>query len=204
MTVYFHGSFGLNRQYMSGLLKSALQHPKLKDKELAKPFGYGGPFSSRYRSWLHKTGVTHMGLPVNLTAMGEVVVDKDPEFKSITTQWFLHHELTGNADRAEPWHYFANQFLPYNKEFTREQLLSGLTDVLRYHSEQHFGPGSQLNKVILRKIIECYTEDYALGGLGLLHIDGRKLVGGEGVAKKGPWRSPRDLAKAYDNEPRQN
>ena len=42
----------------------------------------------------------------------------------------------------------------------RQDLLDGLTDVLRYHSEMHFGPGSKLNKTISRKIIECYTEDH--------------------------------------------
>jgi hypothetical protein len=197
MTVYFHGSFGLNRPYMSGLLKNSLKNPKLKDKDLAKPFGYGGPFGSRYRSWLHKTGVAHMGLPMKLTEMGEVIVNKDPEFQSLTTQWFLHHELTGNAERAEPWHYFANVFLPKNKEFTKDQLLDGLTDLLRYHSEQHFGPGSKLNKVILRKIIECYTEDYALGGLGIVSKDGENLVRGKAVKQQGPWKSPAALAKAY-------
>lgn len=197
MTVYFHGSFGLNREYMSALLRGSLANPKLKDKDLAKPFGYGGPFGSRYRSWLHKTGVAHMGLPIKLTSMGEVIVENDPEFKSLTTQWFLHHELTGNAERAEPWHYFANVFLPENTKFAKEELLDGLTELLRYHSEQHFGPGSQLNKVILRKIIECYTKDFALGGLGLIHEDGKYLVRKKGVKQLGPWKTPQALAKAY-------
>jgi hypothetical protein len=182
---------------MSGLIKSSLKNPKFKDKDLAKPFGYGAPFSSRYRSWLHKTGVAHMGLPLELTDMGEVVVDKDPTFKSLTTQWFLHHELTGDAERAEPWHYFANEFLPKNKEFTRDQLLDGLTNLLKYHSEQHFGPGSQLNKVILRKIVECYTEDHALGGLGLLRVEGDKLIRGTASKKQGPWKTAQALSKAY-------
>ena len=65
MTVYFHGSFGLNREYMAGVLQGALAKPKISDKELAKPFGYGAPFSQRYRSWLHKTGITELGLPLD-------------------------------------------------------------------------------------------------------------------------------------------
>ncbi len=43
MSVLFHGSFGLNREYMSGLLAHALSDATAKDKELAKPFGYGAP-----------------------------------------------------------------------------------------------------------------------------------------------------------------
>ena len=116
----------------------------------------------------------------------------------MVTQWFLHHELTGNKERAEPWYYFANEFLTQHNEFTKEHLLDGLTDVLRYHSEQHFGLGSKLNKVILRKIIECYTEDYALGELGLLRLDGKMLVRGTDVKQQGPWKTPSMLAEAYD------
>ncbi len=197
MTVYFHGSFGLNRQYMSGLLLNALKNPHLKDIALAKPFGYAAPFGARYRSWLHKTGVAEMGLPMKLTELGKVLVDKDPSFETLTTQWFLHHELSRDAGRAEPWYFFANEFLPKHKHFTRAELLDGLTGVLRYHSEQHFGPDSKLNKVILRKIIECYTKKQALGGLNLLAIDGGKLVRNDNVSPLGPWKTVEALSKAY-------
>ncbi len=197
MTVYFHGSFGLNRNFMSGLLNQALDTPKLKDNELAKTFGYHAPFAARYRSWLHKTGITELGLPIKLTPLGKVVYDKDPEFKTLTTQWFIHHELTSYPDRAEPWHFFANEFLPKHKSFTKEELLDGLTEKLRYHSEQHFGPGSKLNQVICRKIIECYTEDYALGNLGLIKKEGEKFVRGKPINKKGPWKTPIKLGEDY-------
>ena len=154
MTVLFHGNFGLNRAYMSGILAAGLKNPKLKDKDLAKPFRYGAPFAARYRSWLHKCGVTEMGLPFRLTPMGEVVFSKDPGFEALTTQWFLHHELVTDPDRSEAWHFFALEFLPKNERFTKEKLLMGLMNKLRSHSEQHFGPGSKLNQTILKKIIE--------------------------------------------------
>ena len=112
MSVLFHGNFGLNREYMSGLLDIALKKPGVKDKDLAKPFGYGAPFGQRYRSWLHKTGVTKMELPMELTPMGEVVYKKDPKFKTLTTQWFFHHELVTDPERSEAWHFFALEFLP--------------------------------------------------------------------------------------------
>ncbi len=121
MSVLFHGNFGLNRAYMSGIFTNALKNPKLKDKDLAKPFGYGAPFAARYRSWLHKCGVTEMGLPMKLTPMGEVVVKKDPGFKKLTTQWFLHHELVTDPERSEAWHFFALEFLPKNATFTKDK-----------------------------------------------------------------------------------
>ena len=57
MTVYFHGSFGLNRNRMSGILQIALGDSDLRDQEIAERFGFNAPFTARYRSWLHKTGM---------------------------------------------------------------------------------------------------------------------------------------------------
>ena len=61
MTVYFHGNFGLNRERMAKILYKALRNPEARDKNLAKPFGYNAPFTARYRSWLHKTGMVKLG-----------------------------------------------------------------------------------------------------------------------------------------------
>ena len=196
MAVLFHGNFALNRARMAGILKSALSDPKLRDKELAQPFGYGAPFGALYRSWLHKTGVTELGLPIALTQLGKVVVDHDPTMESFVTQWFLHHELVTDPERAEAWHFFAKEFLPKHPEFTKEQLIEGLTGKLRRHSEMHFGPGSKLNQQIGRKIIQVYTEDSALGQLGLIRQDGERFVR-LSPKRLGPWTSERSLQKSY-------
>ena len=115
---------------------------------------------------------------------------------SPVTMAFMHHELTDDPERSEAWHYFANEFLPKHETFTRENLIQGLVGKLRYHHETHFGPGSKLNPVIARKQIECYTEDYALGNLGLLKKDGNQLIR---LKKKvpGPWKSPSALEKRF-------
>ena len=197
MAVYFHGSFGLNREVLSRLVALGLQNPGWRDGELADSFGYGKPFGAKHRSWLHKTGLTEMGLPLRLTPMGAVVFERDPNLESLTTLWFLHHELTEDPERAEAWHFFAKIFLPQHAGFTREDLLEGLTSQLRSHSEKHFGPGSKLNKVIAAKLLECYTKDVALGPLGILKADGKRYVRTVTAAPKGPWRSPPELRRAY-------
>ena len=196
MSVLFHGNFGLNRSYMSGLLTSSLTKPSFKDKELAKPFNYGAPFAARYRSWLHKCGIAEMRLPMKLTAMGEIVLKKDPEFKTLTTQWFFHHELVTDPERSEAWHYFALEFLPKHPTFTKDELLMGLMNKLRSHSEQHFGPGSKLNKTIGNKIIEVYTRDNGLGHLGLIRADGDNFLRLKPNVL-GPWKTIEALEKAY-------
>lgn len=181
---------------MSGLLSNSLKHPSLSDKDLAKPFGYGAPFGQRYRSWLHKCGISELRLPMKLTPMGEIVFSRDPEFKSIVTQWFLHHELVTDPDRSEAWHYFAMEFLPNHERFSKTELLDGLTSKLRYHSEQHFGPGSKLNQQIMRKIIQVYTGPEGLGDLGIVKKDGNDFVRSS-PQTMGPWRTPQALENAY-------
>ena len=196
MSVLFHGSFGLNREYMSGLLDQAIKLPSSTDKQLAKPFGYGAPFAARYRSWLHKCGIAEMGLPIKLTPMGQIIVDNDPEFKFLTTQWFLQHELVTDPERSEAWHYFALEFLPEHSSFSKDDLLEGLAQKLGPHSMKHFGPGSKLNQQIARKIIQVYTEPSGLGDLGLIAPEG-KIFRRLNPKLLGPWKTPTALENEY-------
>jgi hypothetical protein len=196
MAVYFHGNFGLNRVRMAGILKNGLEQPTITDDELAKPFGYKAEFTKRYRSWLHKTGLTQQGLPLRLTPMGEVVWQKDPALETLTTQWFMHWELSQDPTRTETWHFFANEFLPERETFTKDDLLNALTIRLKPHSEKHFGPGSKLTPVIVRKLIECYLEPTALGALGLLRRDEKGVFHSLSPQIKGPWSTAGDLARA--------
>lgn len=196
MAVLFHGNFALDRPRLAGILDLALKNPTLKDKGLAHPFKYGAPFAARYRSWLHKTGLTEVGLPLELTAMGTVVMEHDPSLKSLVTQWFLHHELVTDPHRSEAWHYFALEFLPKHETFSKEQLLGGLTEKLSPHSMQHFGPGSSLNQLILRKILQVYTAKEGLGDLGLIEPQGDSFRRRE-LKALGPWVTPNAMSKAY-------
>ena len=196
MAVLFHGNFALNRLHLAGILDLACKNPQFKDKNLAAPFKYGAPFAARQRSWLHKTGMSELRLPLQLTAFGRVVMANDPSLESALTQWFLHHELVTDPTRAEAWHYFAVEFLPLHATFSKEELLAGLTRKLSPHSMQHFGPGSKLNQQILRKILQVYTEGSGLGALGLIEKDGesfRRLS----PRQMGPWKTPEALAKSY-------
>ena len=197
MTVYFHGNFGLNRPYMAGVLKRALQNPMMKDGELAKPFGYGAPFAAKYRTWLHKTGLVELGLPLRLAPMGEVVWQHDPNLENLITQWFMHYELTTDPTRAETWHFFIHEFLPAHQSFTRDDLLKALMERLRSHSEKHFGPGSKMTPVIARKLIECYTEPDALAASGFLARDVNDSFRSLSPEALGPWSTPDELSRAY-------
>lgn len=197
MTVYFHGSFGLNREYMAGVLASCLKNPKASGDEIAKPFGYKAPFTGRYKSWLHKTGIVASTRSMSLTPMGEVVWKNDRNLESPVTQWFLHHELCTDPERAEAWHYFAHEFLPNRKSFSLQELEMGLAMKLMAHHPSHFGANAPMIKVIARKIVQCYTLAEGLGHLGLVTALGPRNFDVNHVKAKGPWGSIEELQKAY-------
>lgn len=196
MAVFFHGSFGLNRLFMSGIARSALEGPTLSDADLADGFRYGAPFAAKQRNWLHRTGIGDLRRPFTLTELGRVVWRYDPKFKSNITKWFMHHELTSDPDRAEAWRFFIHEFKPTKNSFTRADLQKSLMMKLRYHHGTHFGPNSKMNPIIVLKLIECYTEPEALGDLGILKTnDGLNFHFGSG--NQGPWKTPQQLTKAY-------
>jgi hypothetical protein len=197
MTVYFHGNFGLNRPYMAGILKRALKNPVMKDGDLAEPFGYKAPFAAKYRTWLHKTGIARLGLPLKLTPMGEVVWRHDPDLESLTTQWFMHHELTTDPIRAETWYFFIHEFLPEHETFTRDDLEKALVMKLSSHSEKHFGVGSKMTPIIARKLIECYLEPTALAATGLLIREASDSFRSLSAEATGPWHTTDELTKTY-------
>jgi len=199
MTVYFHGSFGLNREYMAGVLASSLANPGATADEIAAPYGYKAPFTGRYRSWLHKTGLTTKNRKTTLTPFGEVVWRNDPRLQSIITQWLMHHELCTDKERAEAWHFFANEFLPNNKEFSIGGLEEGLSMKLMPHHPTHFGRGSSMIKVICRKIIQCYTDANALGALEIISLGNKGSFKPGRADARGPWTSTKSLAKAFDS-----
>jgi len=197
MTVFFHGNFGLNRHYMAKLVMLASKDQSLSDEELAKEFGYGAPFAATYRSWLHKVGIAQLGRPLKLTELGQIVLANDPNFNSLVTAWFLHHELTADPQRAEAWHFFIHEFRPKNPAFTRSDLMQGLMMKLRSHSERHFGPESKMNPIITRKLLECYTNPDALGDLGLVVSKAKDEFEFADVQPLGLWSDTKALADAY-------
>lgn len=198
MALFFHANYGLSRPRMAGVLRAAVKEPLLKDTALSKPFGYKGSFSAKYRSWLHVSGISELGLPLELTDMGKVVYDNDAPLKTDITKWFMHHELGRLEKRAQAWHYFIKKFLPGRRKFTRSDLLKGIMGRLRRHSEEHFGPGSTMNPVIVRKILQCYTLPDALGGLGIIKEAAKGQFEVGNPDQLGPWLDASKLEKAYD------
>ncbi len=200
MTIFFHGNFGLNRRRMAEIMRLGISIPDLSDAKLAKPFDYGAPFATKYRYWLHKTGIIQLRRPFQLTEMGRIVWDHDPLLEHHVTQWFMHQELTFDPVRAEAWHFFMHEFRPAHATFSKNTLQEALMMKLRRHDETHFGPNSKMNPVIVRKLIECYTEREALGNLGIVCRKDDATYRFVQHKVRGPWKTPDKLVAAFANE----
>jgi hypothetical protein len=134
---------------------------------------------------------------LRLTPKGEVVFSKDPELGTLTTQWFLHHELCTDPERAEAWHHFAYEFLPNRKSFSIEELERSLAMKLMSHHPKHFGMGSNMIKVIARKQIQCYTQAEGLGEIGLVTKEAVDCYRIHKPRVGGPWDTKEQLVQAY-------
>lgn len=198
MSVYFHGTFGLHRSHMARILRMSLEHPNLSDTQLAEPFGYMAPFAAKMRTWLHKTGIANLRLPLALTDFGDIVYRNDKSLDKLPTLWYMHQTLTGNPHGAENWHFFFQEFLPTHSTFSKETLLDALATNLKPHSEVHFGRDKPMTKTIARKLIECYTSTEALAALQLVEVmpNGNYRYHAENNPSSS-WSSPEQLGEAY-------
>ncbi len=195
MSVFFHGSFGLNRKYMSSVLNSIITNPRISTEKLAEPFGYKAPFGIRYKAWLNKVGILN---GAQVTEFGQIINERDPELDSLVTQWYMHHELTKSPLNAETWHFFIKEYLPKTDVFARHELEVALSRKLMGHSTEHFAQGRPMNKKITKKLLDCYLKPEALGSLGFLEEMGRnKFTVKVPSVVLGPWESSVEFSRAF-------
>lgn len=198
MSVFFHSSFGLNRKFMAGVLNASINYPTKSPKEVAIPFGYDAPFTSRYKSWLQKCGIAKLQSgSISLTPHGEIIWLKDPNLNNIVTQWYIHWELSKSADNAESWYFFYNEFLPKHKKFSKNDLMQALAMRLMPHSAKHFGPESSMTKIITRKLLDCYIKPEALGAINIIKMESNKSFLRANMEKQGPWPDIHTFKKQY-------
>ena len=176
MSVYFHSSFNLDRERMSGVLNFRITRPELDDEQIASKFGFKAPFTKRYRAWLKKCGIIKNSIKFELTDFGKVIYKKDPKLQKKPTIWYIHNYLVSSEDNAESWHYFYNVFLPKNKSFSKLELSNALSMKLMAHNPNHFSKNAPMIKVITKVLIDSYLSERALGPLNFIEMSEGILV----------------------------
>lgn len=113
MTVGFSQTFTLKRHTLGKALRGFLIDPKMTKREQISALGRGSNEVEGYLRWL-----SIMGLRDNtnheLTPIGKLLTENDPDAENIGTQWILHYLLCSDPtpQGAEAWYHFTNHFLP--------------------------------------------------------------------------------------------
>lgn len=106
-----------------------------------------------------------------LTALGELILENDPYLKDIGTLSVFHYLLCSN-ENAEVWYFAGNEFIPQNKQFTREEFEQAL-------DRAGIGRGNTRLKADRSLLLNAYTsvEYHALQGLGYMkRVEGNSEI----------------------------
>jgi len=194
MSVYFHSSFTLNRERISGILNYLIKQPELSDEQIAKTFGYKAPFVKRYKSWLKKCGVIKNSNKIELTEYGKIIWKKDSKLKKEPTLWYMYDCLISSEENAESWNFFHHTFLPKNKSFSKAELSNALSMKLMAHNPSHFAKEAPMIKVITKVLIDSYISDKAFGPLNILESKDGIFVRKE-IKNPKKWTNKEDFAE---------
>jgi hypothetical protein len=104
-----------------------------------------------------------------LTRLGELVLENDRYLRDLGTLCVFHYLLSANKD-AEVWYFASNQFIPRNREFSRDGLNRAIDEAgIGKNSTKQLGHDKSL-------LLNAYTsEEYqALQSVGyLIRVEGR-------------------------------
>lgn len=118
-----HESFILREGWLSKGLWAVKNNPKVFYQNFgADELGVGPNMAKSIRYWLRCGGLTDESLrsEVQLTDMGQLLLEKDPYFEDVCSLWVLHCNIARNREQATAWELFFNEFT--YEEFRREEL----------------------------------------------------------------------------------
>jgi Protein of unknown function (DUF4007) len=174
----FHTTFALKKEDLGKILQVAAEEQGLEGSldVLMEKTGLGNKKVGPMRSWAMRTGLVSNN---SLTPEGKVVLKKDPYLKSPITDWLMHFYLSlGDKGLQAPpsvpadwggWTYFVYTFLPQNRVFTHNELVSHGTFAFEQETSQKL---TKNFKILLR----AYTEDHALAACKFLTLEGEQYT----------------------------
>lgn len=97
-------------------------------EEAAKRLSLGLNMVRSLRYWLPATRLVKESSKgdMELTALGQLILDYDPYLESESTLWLIHANLATNRDDATTWYWFFNHYR--QPQFSRRDLIAGLTE----------------------------------------------------------------------------
>ena len=124
MAIGFSQNFAFERTIIANLSLAYREKNTYSRTELMSKLGVGDNKAEAMVTWLGKLFLRD-NRKKNLTAFGKKLIEFDPYFEHLVTQWLLHYQLAKNRD-AEIWYFLANKFVPRKERFFSEEALDSL------------------------------------------------------------------------------
>jgi Protein of unknown function (DUF4007) len=199
----FHGTFALKKDDLIKILHAAREEIGLGNnrQDLVDRTGLGVEKVLRIKSWAIRAGLVNNN---SLSPEGKIVLEKDPELKSSITDWLMHFYLSlGDKglqslpdDPADwgGWTYFVYKFLPQNRIFTHNELVSYGSFVFEQETAQKL---TKNFKILLR----AYTEDQALASCKFLTLEGEQFtINDNNLCLPNPYMLGYILSKLWERD----
>jgi len=164
MSVDFHHNFVLKRSTLSKALQAHISNSKITHDEQMSVIGVGYKAVAGYVGWLHHTGLRD-STARKVTELGELIHSFDPNMLDEGTKWVLHYQLCRPSEDESTllWRHLIIKWLPKNERFSRRQFQQSASKILPRISDKKL---RRCANIALR----CYTEEEALGSLGILQF----------------------------------
>ncbi|WP_372922746.1 DUF4007 family protein [Roseovarius sp.] len=152
-----HETFVIREGWLHKGLSLLLDGPDtLVGPDAADALGVGQNMAKSIRYWLVVTGLAerHGGKrgPLDITALGKLIWDKDPYFLAQGTWWAIHIQLV-NQPRAGAWCWFFNHF--GQPRFERAVCIERLHQYLQLHRNK--APSRNTLERDMSCLLRCYA-----------------------------------------------
>ena len=136
MSIGFALTFYPELHLLASSLRIFKQNPKLNQDGLSKSIGVGVLKAKSCILWLGMLGLRD-NRKRELTKLGNLLLECDPYFERVGTQWIFHYKLASNS-KAEVWYILTNEFLPNRTRFSFNDAIDFLVSKgIRSKNDKH-------------------------------------------------------------------
>ena len=161
MSVGWNQKFAFDRSELSRVHRFLKESPGQTIQYYKEALPYGSNKVEGYINYLHQYGIYDKSSR-SLTAIGELIVQYDPGWRYLGTQFLLQFEIA-NQREASVWYHMTNEVLP---RFSRLDEEIALSELLRI--EDIRASSAENAKNDLRYYFRSLTQQEALGELNLI------------------------------------
>jgi hypothetical protein len=159
MAIGISKTFPMELDLIARMVQFYGEQPRAKPDNVGQAVGLNRPKIDGLNKLMGYLGLQQRR---KLTHLGELILEKDKHLRDIGTLCVFHCLLCSNRD-AEVWYFASNQFIPRNKQFTRDEFVQAI-------DEAGIGRGNTRLKADQSLFLNAYTSgDYhALQNVGYL------------------------------------